>query len=135
MPAALQRNGERRHAAQRALDRARDRPRVEDVGTQVEAVVDARHHQRRLGREHFVDRDVHAISRSAIHGIGVWGDELATQRPPQRQRVANGARFGLRRHNNHLAQWRERLRQRRNPRRKISVVVRQKNRSHRCSEL
>ena len=62
----LQRHGERRHAAQRALDRARHRPRIEDVRPEVEAVVDARHDQRRPPRHEVQQREVDAVDRRPV---------------------------------------------------------------------
>ena len=61
---------------------------------------------------HLRDRDVHAVGRRAVHGEDIVGDLLEPERPPQRQRVADGARFEHRRHDRHRAERPERVRQR-----------------------
>ena len=88
-PPALQRHGERRDAAQRALDRARDRPRIEDVRAEVEAVVDARHHQRRPPRHQVQQRQVDAVDRRAVDRDT---SRLRSRRPATADRARSSAR-------------------------------------------
>ena len=42
------------------------------------------------------DGDVDAVGRRAIDGVHAIGDRFEPERPPQRQRVSDRARFGKR---------------------------------------
>jgi hypothetical protein len=77
------------------------------------------------------ERDVHAIGRCAVDGVDLVVDALEPQRPAKRQRMANRARFGLRRDDHHAADGREGRGKGLNSRREVSVVIRDENRRHR----
>ena len=75
-------------------------------------------------------RDVDAIGGRAVDGVDAVADRFEPQRTPQRQRVSDRARFGLRRDDRDLAERCQRGRERLNPRREVAVVIRHQNAAH-----
>ena len=93
-------------------------------------MIDARYHEHgRLGQqaEH---PQVHAIGWRAVYGVAPLPDLIDAQGSVQSQCMADRALLAIGRHDEHLAQRLERLRQRAEPLRVNPVVIRHEN--HGC---
>ena len=76
-------------------------------------------------------RDVDAVGRRAVDLVDALAQPLHAQRTAQRQRVADGAGFDVRRNDDDLAEPRERARQRVDALRVHAVIVGDENLFHR----
>ena len=103
---SLERHRDARNPQQGPLHRPRHGPRIRHVVAEVVALVDAREDQVRRRIEQPGDRDVDTVGGRAVDLEDVRLALLDTQRPPQRQRVADRAGFDIRRHDDDLAQAR-----------------------------
>ena len=81
--------------------------------------------------QHVIDCQIDAIGWSAVNRINRVPHLLEPQRPPQRQRVTDRARFLDRRDHDDLTEPRERLSKRLNTFGMNTIVIRDENSWHR----
>ena len=127
-----QRDGNGRHAEQRALHRRRHGAGVRHVVAEIGAVVNARYDEHRALGQEAEHAEVHAIRRRAVHGVPALTPAMHAERPVQRERVAAGALLALRRQHVHLAEVVEGGGEGREPGRVDTVVIGDEQDGHRC---
>ena len=115
---------------QRRLARRSHRSRVVDVLAHIRAVIDAGDHEVRFFRKQAVQRHNHCIRGSALDRPMPRTFRVHHDRPPQRQRLRRPALLRERRYNAHRSEVFQRLLQRAQPFRAISIVIREKNVCH-----
>ena len=126
---------------QRSFARCGHGTAIEDIAREVEAMVDAGHHQIRTPREHSAlraERDVDRVGGRSIDGEQLRSVLSQPQRRRQADGVAGSALLGERRTHHHIGHGRERLPQLLQPRGLIAVVVAdqdQRARRHRAPSL
>ena len=106
------------------------RARVRHIVSEVPAFVDPGHDEIRKPAEDLRDREVHAVGRRAVDGEDIVGHRFEPERTPERQRVADGARFEHRRDDRDRTKRPERLGERDDALGSIAVVVGDENSSH-----
>src|SRR5918996_188808 len=109
-PRGAQRNRDAGNAEQCALERARDGSRVRHIVTQVPSFVDSGHDEIRQRAEYLGYGHVHTVRWRAVDGTGLFIDAFEPEGMPQRQRVADRARFSDRRYDGDVAAGAKRLR-------------------------
>ena len=108
-----------------------DRSRVDDIISQIGAVIDASHHHVRFRAHQLVDRQMHAVGRRALHRIvAAFVDAGDPQRYFQRQRVTRAAAVAIRRHHNDLTTRAQRLAEGTNALGMHTIIITDQN-SHR----
>ena len=110
-------------AEEAPFGRGRDRARIQHVVAEIGAVVDARDHHVGLERKQTRDRQVHAVGRRALHEVDIGFGLADAQRHFERERVARAAAIAVRRDHRQVAEALERVAQRDDAARAVTIVV------------
>ena len=125
------REGDRRHAEEKALHRGGHGARIQRVVAHVRALVDARHDQVGLVLQQAGQRDVNTVGRRAVDVAHAVGCRVHRQRPVQGQGVGSAAGVLLGSHHVELAEPFAGVDQGREAGGEITVVVRDQD-AHRA---